>query len=313
MNRLPLTLLAVFVWTIASTGCKNSAQKNNADTLRSDSSDSISVAISPETLATDSFACHVIACHVSHGSSISSSIYIDYPTGTDAFSQAVKEFIARQLKEIYFPRINCMDEERNKHPFYKGSIEQPQRMVDFYGKGVLKYLMDAQKEMMTEMEWDESQRPNMEYSLKVRKAAETPKYLTYSITYSSYTGGAHGSFTSYSRNISKITNRPIVQSVDTTRIKALQGILRKGIVQYFRDCGEKEATVSNITSFLLLPEENKGMIPLPVHTPYIENDSLYFVYQQYEIAPYAAGLVSFNVAYKDIKPYLTREAKALME
>lgn len=308
MRKLSLTAFVLAALTLAVTGCKNSSKNQGADTLAADSVDSVSAVISDEALAVDSFV-----CRVNHGSSVKSSIYIDYPTGNDAFSNAVKEFVASQLRDIYFPRINSMDEDMNKYPYYKGSTEKPQQMTDFYAKGVLKYLADSRKEIMEGMESAENEVPGMEYSLEIRKVDETPKYVTYNINYSSYTGGAHGSFISYDRNISKITCRPIEHSVDSTHTKALQSVLRKGIVAYFHDCGETDANVSNITDRLLLPEENKGMIPLPVNTPYIKDDSLHFVYQQYEIAAYAVGLVNFNVACKDIKPYLTKEAKALVE
>jgi len=90
-------------------------------------------------------------------------------------------------------------------------------------------------------------------------------------------------------------------------------MIRRGIVNYFHDCGETDANVSNINDYLMLPEESKGMIPLPVNTPHVDKDSVSFIYQQYEIASYAVGLVNFKVALKDIKPYLTKEGKAMVE
>lgn len=308
MKKLSMTAFVLAALTLAVTGCRNSGKNQGVDSLSADSVDSVQAVISDDTLAVDSFV-----CRLNHGSSVKSSIYIDYPSGTDALSDAVREFVASQLKDNYFPRINSIDEEQDKYQCYKGGTDKPQQMTDFYAKGVLKYLTASRKEMMESMESNESEMPGMEYSLEIRKVDETPKYVTYNVNYSSYTGGAHGSFISYDRNISKITCRPIEHSVDSTRLKALQSILRKGIVSYFHDCGEKDANASNLNSYLLLPEESKGMIPLPVNTPYIKDDSLHFIYQQYEIAPYAVGLVNFNVACKDIKPYLTKEAKALVE
>ncbi len=308
MKKFPLTALVLAALALAATGCKNSAAKQDADTLLADSVDSVCATVSTDTLAVDSFV-----CRVNHGSAVKSSIYIDYPSGTDAFSKAVREFVAAQLNDIYYPRANSLDEDKNKYPGYKGSIDKPQQMVDFYGKGVLKYLVAFQKEMLEGMETDESEVPQYEYSLKVRKADETSKYVTYNISYTSYTGGAHGSFISYSCNVSKATCRPIAKSVDAAHTKALQGILRKGVVSYLKDCGETDVTASNVANYLILPEESKGIIPLPANTPYVKGDSLCFIYQQYEIAPYAMGLVSFNVALKDIKPYLTKEAKSMLE
>ncbi|MBQ2333538.1 MAG: DUF3298 domain-containing protein, partial [Prevotella sp.] len=36
-------------------------------------------------------------------------------------------------------------------------------------------------------------------------------------------------------------------------------------------------------------------------------------YQQYEIAPYAAGIISFIIPYEKIMPYLVPEIKAVIE
>ncbi len=308
MKRLPLTGIAFATLLMAATGCKNSSKSQDADSLLTDSIDSVEAVISNDTLAVESFS-----CHLKHGSSIKTDISIDYPSGDDAFSQTVKAFVASQLKEVYFSRNNSMDEDKHKYPYYKGEADKPQQMTDYYTKGVQKYLEESQKEMMSYMEGEEQETPQMEYSLEIRKGVETDKYVTYNISYTCYTGGAHGSFISYSRNISKVTNTAITHLVDSTRTRALQSILRRGIVNYFHDCGEADANASNINNYLILPEESKGMIPLPVNTPYVDNDSVSFIYQQYEIAPYAVGLVNFKVPLKDIKPYLTKEGKAMTE
>ena len=46
---------------------------------------------------------------------------------------------------------------------------------------------------------------------------------------------------------------------------------------------------------------------MPVLTP----EGLRFVYQQYEIGPYALGMVEFTVPYADVKSCLTKEAVEL--
>jgi hypothetical protein len=37
-----------------------------------------------------------------------------------------------------------------------------------------------------------------------------------------------------------------------------------------------------------------------------------FLYQPYEIAPYAAGMPSFTLSYQDIRPYLTIGAQKMI-
>ena len=311
MKRLPLAVVAFVALTLAVTGCGKSGKNPSADTLSADTIDSVEAVISDDTLAVK-----FMDYAGDRDSTATSCIRVDWPTGTDAFAQTVKEFIAEQLKTNYFPRINSVEDVSGKYPYYKGGLDKPQAMIDFYGKGVLRYLIGAYKELahdMREYGSGDYEVPQMSYSLELRKYAETSRYVTYHINDYSFTGGAHGSYSGYSVNISKVTNRPVAHSVDSTRLKALQPMLRKGVVRYLRECGESDANTSNLSNYLLLPEESKGIIPLPAIAPYVEKDSLCFIYQQYEIAPYALGLVSFNIALKDIKPYLTKEARNLME
>jgi len=54
------------------------------------------------------------------------------------------------------------------------------------------------------------------------------------------------------------------------------------------------------------------IIPFPAFSPYPSKDGLVFVYQQYEIASYAAGMPAFTLPYEVVEPYLTEEAKAIL-
>ena len=53
-------------------------------------------------------------------------------------------------------------------------------------------------------------------------------------------------------------------------------------------------------------------IPLPLNAPYLSDTGVVFLYTQYEIAPYSSGIITFEVPFKDIMPYLTEEAKAMI-
>ena len=58
---------------------------------------------------------------------------------------------------------------------------------------------------------------------------------------------------------------------------------------------------------------DNGVIPIPAHAPYLAADGVHFIYQQYEIGPYAIGMVSFTVPYAEIKQYPSKEALQLVE
>ncbi len=306
MKKLPMILLGTIALTFAMAGCKTSTPKEDADSLANDSVDTLAAtAAAPDTMLTEAFT----YAFYNVDSTIQSTIYVDYPHGDDSLSLAVKAFISKQLGELYVPYHFAEEAEALKnYPRYKGSVLQAQKLLDYYGKGAAKFLAEQQGEFSGE------DKPHVCSDVKIRKVAETSTYVTYLMNCYDEVGGAHGSFTSYNLNISKLTNKPIEKVFDSGKTHVLQKILQKGVEHYFKECGDEEFNISTILEYLdLLGEKgSKNMIPLPAHTPYIENDSLCFVYQQYEIAPYAAGLVSFNVALKDIKPYLRQEVKDLI-
>ncbi len=304
MKKLPMILLGTIVLTFAVAGCKTSTPKQAAGSLVNDSVDTLATA-APDTLVTESFT----YAYYNADSTIQSTIYVDYPQGDDSLSLAVKAFVGKQLGELYVPYHFAEEAEAlREYPRYKGSVLQAQKMLDYYGKGAAKFLAAQQGEFSSE------DKPHVCSDVKIRKVAETSTYVTYLMQSYDEVGGAHGSSTSYELNISKITNKPIEKAIDSCQTHALQKILQKGVEHYFKECGEEDFKISSILEYLdpLGEKGSKNMIPLPANTPYIENDSLCFVYQQYEIAPYAAGLVSFNVALKDIKPYLRQEVKDLI-
>ena len=88
----------------------------------------------------------------------------------------------------------------------------------------------------------------------------------------------------------------------------IQPLLRKGIAEYFSIYGE-DVTPENVDEYLMT---DNGVIPFPAWTPFPAENGLGFLYQQYEIAPYSAGMPGFTIPYDDILPFLTAEAKALL-
>lgn len=58
-------------------------------------------------------------------------------------------------------------------------------------------------------------------------------------------------------NISKLTNKPIEKCIDSTQTKAMQGILRKGIEQCYKENGETDFKISDIYSYLIPREERR--------------------------------------------------------
>ena len=62
----------------------------------------------------------------------------------------------------------------------------------------------------------------------------------------------------------------------------------------------------------LLTMENNDFFPLPQAAPIFREDGVEFVYQQYEIACYAAGMPACVISYDLLEPFLTQAGKWLV-
>lgn len=304
IKKYPTVCLALLLATgLGTTACNGKGAKNTSseDTLQAVTSAAISNAEEPDTLETSRKECVLTA----KDSSLTCNISVDWPTENDALAMGVRQYIAEELAACYLPTMQ--EEDTKAYPKYKGSTDDIRKMLDFYCQGTMKML----RETLTEFKNDgREDLPQLACEIKIRKAAEKDKYVTYTITTYNYLGGAHPSSSGSSAIISKITNKEVKKIVDESQLKILQPLLRKGLVTYFKDCGETDVTEETVKDLLLL---TGNLIPLPVSTPTLEADGVHFIYQQYEIAPYAVGMPEFVIAYKDIIPYLTQEAKDILQ
>ena len=303
-------LLLASCLQIALGSCKSATTKAAAEELQTDSVDSTST--TEKLFATDS----IQFAKASKDSTITSHIVIDYPSGDDDLDIAVRKYIAQELSDLHLPGISD-EPTTQKTPKFKGSldkqgdkegvIEKGKELVDFFGNSNYLFL---EKELKDIKQYSADAEIYMSYEANVRKTGETAHYLTYNSNTYTFEGGAHGSATDYSVNIDKATGKVLKETVDTTQVKALQPILRKGVLRYFKAQGDKDITEKNLGDYLFI---EKGIIPLPKYAPYLAKDGVHFIYQQYEIGPYAMGMVSFVVPYSDIKAFLTADALRLIK
>lgn len=301
MKRLSFFAVALAAVAFAATGCKNSGNTQTADTLSADSVDSIETAVAPDTLVV-----RRVVFEEKRDSAAECSFRIDVPTGSDEFSQVVRDFILADFR----PGNSSQTSGGNNTVC---TFEETRQIIKSCGKRSLESMAEEYNAIAADRQEGGYSVPPMSDSHEMYKVAETSKYVTYLIKGYTYMGGVHGSSFGNSVNISKVSRKPITQSIVSGKLKALQPILRKGVVRYMRECGMTEVNNINLNDYLLLSDESKGLIPLPANAPYVDKDSLCFIYQQYEIAPYAMGLVSFNVSLKEIKPFLTKEVRDITE
>lgn len=97
----------------------------------------------------------------------------------------------------------------------------------------------------------------------------------------------------------------------------MQSLLLDGMVRFFSDaCRDESINRKTVYSQLLLCDKDGNEtkhIPLP-QWPLLfdKDDGLIFMYKQYEVAPYAAGMPEFTIPLQDVMPYLTEDAKSLL-
>lgn len=132
--------------------------------------------------------------------------------------------------------------------------------------------------------------------LKMDKVAETTAYVTMSLISESYDGGAHGMMTSNGFTVRKsdgrILGNEIIRPFKSEQQKnEWNNIIRRQLQKELN-----AATDEELTQMLLI---DSPIIPMPQSRPYLTPEGLHLVWQPYEIAPYAAGILHVTIP-KDI-------------
>lgn len=139
--------------------------------------------------------------------------------------------------------------------------------------------------------------------------ADNGKFVSLSINSYRFEGGAHGSSVISQQTFRKEDGREFGWNnmFSEENKYALRDLLKKGVMQYFEIDREED-----LKNFLLNPDD-AFLLPLPETPPVMLKDGIRFVYQQYEIAPYASGMPAFTLPYSEVKPLLTTSAKELLD
>ena len=148
---------------------------------------------------------------------------------------------------------------------------------------------------------------SFEYTLK--KVAETERYAVFQSQNYIYMGGAHGGLTGAGCvTFDKKDGHRVAAFLEPSCVTEIQPLLLGGLASYFSEFGDPVSPEA-VREQLFVED---GPIPLPAWTPYPAEEGLAFVYQQYEIASYAAGMPAFTLPYEDIAPWLTADARQLL-
>ncbi len=206
-------------------------------------------------------------------------ISIDYPeTGNEALLNGVREWILDQTSCAPTTDINS-------------------------GDSIVKGYVDAQmkdmKEIATELaEFGSAQ--GCSNSIEIKKTSENDKFVTFSSTSYNYMGGAHGSQFEYGTTFRKSDGKVFgYNMLNLAKKEKIAKLIEKALAD---DLGFE--TVDELKKVLFLPEFAET-VPLPQSSPYLDKDTMVFVYQQYEIASYATGIPTARIPLSELKSYLS--------
>ena len=144
-------------------------------------------------------------------------------------------------------------------------------------------------------DWSPDFPQTWEQNSYMKKFSTLNDFMTLQYKADGYTGGAHGYYNEMYRVFDVKTNRQITLA-DILKVrdaKIWSRILMDHFLKNDLDQGQAQ---------MLLVKE----IPLNDNF-YFDQDNLYFLYNQYEIAAYAAGPVLIKIPYSEIKPFLTQD------
>ena len=255
------------------------------------------------------------------------SIKAVLPVAKDSVSQVIRDSLVNIIgNSIRSYQGSQMEDNKPLIAKYNGDEKDAKSMLDYYSKAVSKLLNSQAKEDYDERVkyWEEDttiteeQRKEFkegvtpwDYSMDVTKTSEDSTFVVFNDTEYAYIGGAHGGVFGWGGITFRFSDGSIVKNfLKDNVVKDMQPLLKKGLKEYFNEnADEKIKTDQQLMEQLMLPEESKGLIPLPAWTPSPDEKGkgLVFTYQQYEIACYAVGMPSFVLTWEELKPFLRED------
>ena len=215
-------------------------------------------------------------------------IAITYPTGnTDITGKVIREWINEQLGGTY-----------------TGDLNDGKKLMEYYGKEKAAQIQDDIKEFGENTAMGQSA-----YYVQFKKVFETCKFVTYTSEIYEYAGGAHGGESRVGQVFRKPDGRMLGWDMFTADGKEkLRNMIKNGLKQKFFRVADDEEFYN-----MLLDENARYQFPLPENAPIMRFNGMEFVYGQYEIVPYAAGMPSCILPYDYIRIVFTVTMKPLIE
>lgn len=164
-------------------------------------------------------------------------------------------------------------------------------------KGATRYKADCREVRQLLSAEDAPQLICLDYEVKTSPVYEDDQYITMHSAIYVYLGGAHGSYIDGGATFRKSDGRRMGWDLlKGMGRKELTDRIKKGLMPYF-----SVTNLDDLCEMLLIGDIFDDVqkrhafdhdFPLPATAPYLTKDGIQIIYQQYEIAPYAAGLPS---------------------
>ena len=203
----------------------------------------------------------------------------------------------RASKEMAFAVGEWLDETLGG--YYPGDVRDLQQMVDFYGQAMSDTLSEWAKEI--------GPYTYLEYDAKMEKAWENDLVVTYTLETFQNMGGAHPLSGCEGVTFRKSDGRRLDWNIVSRRSNdQMKDQLRNGLKNYLEISTDDELLE-------ILGDDKYYCLPYPQTPPYMLENGLVFIYQQYELMAYAMGMGTDTLDYETIKPLLTCWAANLLE
>ena len=293
MNKGLLIIGSILAATVM-TGCGNKQQ--DTDGTKADSTQVVEETEKNEDEEAIKLSTKRITKNIKNNSG-EYKLIIDFPeSDNEILANAIREYISESLGSTYGG-----GEEETKQGTYSGDLADGEQMAKYYFDIKVKEFTKMYNSMKSEGMPDV---PQLASETEITRGYETSKVVTFNFSSYEYGGGAHGGSVGSGMTFRKTDGRRIGWELFST-VK-MQSILRNGLKEYFEVKTDEE--LENCLSL-----EGIYNIPLPVTPPLFTEKGIVVIYQQYEIAAYAAGMPSFTIPYKDARKMLNNTGKELLQ
>ena len=160
-------------------------------------------------------------------------------------------------------------------------------------------VMDSARVLLAEVDgWGLEYPMTLEYTWDIKPVYVTDTLVSYSCFTYAFVGGAHGGSTFWARTFSSPDGEQLTWNSFNPGYEAnLTPMVKKALMeQYFK--------TDNADDFAAQILASPAQLPLPAQPPYVAADGVHFIYQQYEIAPYAAGMPECVLPFDAVAPLL---------